>query len=273
MLQVIDSIDRNGSFSSAAEELYRVPSAITYTVKKLEEQLDVKIFDRDKSRISLTPAGRLVLENGRNILNKVIALEEQIKRIEDGWETQLRIVVDTILPIDPLFPLLDELQKEHPRLDIQVMEEALSGSWEAMYNQRADLIIGANTDGVNMTEFERMPLTLMEMGLYCSVNHPAAKITHLKEQSQLENFCHVVVNDTARTLPQRTVGMLGLKQILYVPTMRHKYQAVINNLGISHLPRYMGEQGVKKGVLKELDLNQKQVSNTVYCIWKKRGNW
>lgn len=67
-LRVMDAIDRRKSFAAAAEELYRVPSAISYTVNKLEEELQVELFDRSKRKAELTSVGRLILEQGRHIL-------------------------------------------------------------------------------------------------------------------------------------------------------------------------------------------------------------
>jgi len=55
-LLVLDAIARKGSFAAAAEELHRVPSAITYTVQKLEQDLDVQLFDRSGHRARLTRA-------------------------------------------------------------------------------------------------------------------------------------------------------------------------------------------------------------------------
>ena len=52
-LQVLDAIDRRGSFAAAAEELHRVPSAITYSVQQVEEGLDVLLFDRGGHRAKL----------------------------------------------------------------------------------------------------------------------------------------------------------------------------------------------------------------------------
>src|SRR5687767_3519247 len=60
-LQVLDSIDRKGSFALAANELHRVPSAITYSVRQLEEGLGVELFDRAGHRAVLTEAGRELL--------------------------------------------------------------------------------------------------------------------------------------------------------------------------------------------------------------------
>ncbi len=52
-LQVMDAIDRRGSFAAAADELGRVPSALSYTMQKLEEELDVVLFDRSGHRTKI----------------------------------------------------------------------------------------------------------------------------------------------------------------------------------------------------------------------------
>jgi DNA-binding transcriptional LysR family regulator len=57
-LEVLDAIARKGSFAGAAEALHRVPSAITYTAQKLEEDLGVSLFDRSGHRAVLTEAGK-----------------------------------------------------------------------------------------------------------------------------------------------------------------------------------------------------------------------
>ena len=67
-LAVLDAIDRRGSFAAAAVELDRVPSAITYTVRRLEDDLDVLLFDRRGHRAQFTPAGRALLDAGRELL-------------------------------------------------------------------------------------------------------------------------------------------------------------------------------------------------------------
>jgi len=105
-LNVIDAIDRHGSFAAAAEKLFRVPSAISYTLQKLEQDLDTPIFDRSGHRAVLTPAGQTLLKEGRRLLSAAHELEGQVKRIATGWETELRIAVDTIIPIPSLLPLV-----------------------------------------------------------------------------------------------------------------------------------------------------------------------
>ncbi len=268
-LQALDSIDRKGSFAAAAAELYRVPSAITYTIKKLEEQLNIKLFDRTQQRAQLTPTGKLLLERGRHILQQVQQLEEQAKRVDSGWETTLRIVVDTILPTEPLWPLLRELQQQHTWLNIQLKEEALSGSWEALANNRTDLIIGVTGDEPAGGHWKKQALGQMQMDIYCGTEHPAAQLAEPISHQQLEKFTHVVVSDSARDLPPRNVGMLGLKQVLSVDSMQQKHNALLNNIGISHLPDYLAHPSIEQGRLKPLKVDLSPFPQTLFMAWSK----
>ena len=96
-LQVMDAIDRKGSFAAAAATVYKVPSAVTYTVNKLEEQLGVVLFRKEGRRSVLTPAGRVLLDQGRELLEAADRLAELTRQVEKGWESKLTIAVDTVI--------------------------------------------------------------------------------------------------------------------------------------------------------------------------------
>ncbi|WP_254774323.1 LysR family transcriptional regulator [Marinobacter sp. AC-23] len=80
-LKVLDAIDRKGSFAGAASVLFRVPSAISYTVHKLEEDLNVTLFDRSGHRAILTPAGHYLLEEGRTLLEAAENLAHSTRQV------------------------------------------------------------------------------------------------------------------------------------------------------------------------------------------------
>ena len=67
-LAMMDTIARTGSFAAAARELGKVPSALTYSVRQLEEALDVLLFDRSSRQAQLTAAGTDLLQEGRRLL-------------------------------------------------------------------------------------------------------------------------------------------------------------------------------------------------------------
>lgn len=267
-LQVIDAIDRKGSFAGAAEELFRVPSAITYTIKKVEDQLNIKLFDRDKQRAVLTPTGQLVLEKGRDILRQMQQLEAQAQQTDSGWESQLRIVIDTILPCEPFWPLISRLTQEHPWLNVQVIDEALSGSWEALTSDRADIIIGVSGDEPVGVHCQRYCLGYLQMLLCCSPSHPAAALEQPLQRKQLKRYTHVVINDSARLLPARNVGLLDIRQTLSVSNLSQKLSALLSGAGLSHLPRYIAEPLIADGRLVALDTHAPHSVNPFYMCWK-----
>ena len=127
-LRVLDAIARRHSFAAAADELFRVPSAVSYSVSKLEEDLGVELFDRSRRRAELTPVGRLVLEQGRRILLAANELEALARQAAEGWETELRIGIDSVLAADAVFALIGELQQVQPRTEIRLIEEVLGGA-------------------------------------------------------------------------------------------------------------------------------------------------
>src|SRR6185503_11552810 len=104
-IHVLDAIDRKGSFAAAAAELHRVPSAITYSVKQLEEGLGIDLFDRKGHRAVLTEAGRELLAEGRRLLRAAADLECRVQQVAKGWESELRIAVDTVVGLDRLYGL------------------------------------------------------------------------------------------------------------------------------------------------------------------------
>lgn len=108
-LRVMDAIDRRGSFAAAADELGRVPSALSYTMQKLEEELDVVLFDRSGHRTKFTNVGRMLLERGRVLLEAADKLTTDAEALARGWETHLTIVTEALVPTPAFFPLIDKL--------------------------------------------------------------------------------------------------------------------------------------------------------------------
>jgi len=96
-LEVVDAVSRNGSFSGAAQELHRVPSAISYTVRQLEEWLAVPLFERRHRDVVLTPAGLWFLKEGGSVIKKMQITREQCQQIANGWRGPNAIAGDNIV--------------------------------------------------------------------------------------------------------------------------------------------------------------------------------
>ncbi|MFT6958404.1 MAG: DNA-binding transcriptional LysR family regulator [Halieaceae bacterium] len=109
-LTVLDAIERKGSFAGAAEVLFRVPSTVTYTVQKLEDDLGFAIFKRVGRRSVLTPARQVLLEQGRQLLVAAQDVVASAHQVSNGWEAELNIAIDTVWDMQNIYPLLAEFQ-------------------------------------------------------------------------------------------------------------------------------------------------------------------
>ncbi len=131
-LRVMDAIDRRGSFAAAADELGRVPSALSYTMQKLEEELDVVLFDRSGHRTKFTNVSRMLLERGRVLLEAADKLTTDAEALSRGWETHLTIVTEALVPTTDLFPLIEKLAtKSNTQLSI-ITEVLVPGHGSAL---------------------------------------------------------------------------------------------------------------------------------------------
>src|SRR5574343_1225683 len=143
LLHIIDTIDRHGSFTAAAAVLHRVPSALSHAIAKLEGDLGITLFVREGRKASLNAAGRTLLDEGRHLLRAAHELERRVQRIATGWEAELRIAVDAIIPVQRIYPLLERFYAAGHGTQIRLTYEVLGGTWDALATDRADLVIGA----------------------------------------------------------------------------------------------------------------------------------
>lgn len=271
-LRILDAIDRKGSFAGAAVELDRVPSALTYSVRKLEDDLDVLLFDRRGHRAKLTPAGWELLTEGRHLLRAADELEQRVKRTATGWEVELRIVLDSIIPFDKVLPLISAFDQEGSGTRLRFSYEVLSGVWEALLTGRADLVIGAAHSGPEMMQmsggFQTMPLGAREWVFAVAPNHPLADAPEPLPASLIQKHRAVAVGDTGRTLPGITTGLLSGQSTLTVPSLDAKLAAQLAGLGCGHLPRTMAAPHFASGALIEKQTQEGKPNVTVQIAWR-----
>lgn len=271
-LQILDTIDRKGSFAAAAIALNRVPSALTYSIRKLEEDLDVLLFDRSGHRAKLTVAGLQLLTEGRHLLLAAQDLERRVKRAATGWEVELRIVIDTIVPFEALMPLIAAFDRENAGTRLRISHEALSGVWEALISDRADLAIGAPYDGpdhVRMSgDFQTRQLRTIDWAFAVAPQHPLASIKEPLTANIIQRYRAIAVGDTGRVLPSITSGLLIGQDTLTVPSIPAKLQAQLNGLGCGHLPRRLAEPYFASGELIEKETCEAKPGVRTQIAWR-----
>lgn len=269
-LEALDAIDRHGSFAAAAKALHRVPSAVTYTMQKLEQDLDVAIFDRRGHRAVLTEAGQELLREGRKLLNAAGGLECRVRQVAKGWEAELVIAVNELLPLAPLYDLLADYYAEHGESRLRLTRESLSGCWDALADQRADLAIGASGDPPPGGGYTTQPLGEMRFVYAMAPGHPlAAEPEPLSSETRARHRA-VVMADSSRRLPARTVGLVTGQDTLTVPSMDAKLAAQIAGLGVGHVPEPLAAPYLADGRLVSRQPEEEAPSEPLFLAWHTR---
>ncbi|WP_298832721.1 LysR family transcriptional regulator [uncultured Piscinibacter sp.] len=260
-LAMMDTIARTGSFAAAARELGKVPSALTYNVRQLEDALDVLLFDRSSRQAQLTAAGEELLHEGRRLLAEMDAVANRVRRVATGWETQLTIAVDAIISQVTVFELCEAFyarcaeQKVEHGTRLRLRSEVLAGTWEALLSGQADLAIGVGTHSSPPPGIEFALLGEIDFIFAVAPHHPLAAHEGPIGDAELIKHRAVAVADSAQRLAPITVNILPGQDVLTVSSTLAKIEAQIRCMGCGYIPEPMARPHVEAGrlVVKQVE--------------------
>lgn len=268
-LRALDAIDRKGSFAAAAEALYKVPSALSYTIARLESDLGVQLFDRSRQKAQLTAAGLLLLQQGRHLLLASRQLEDAVRQLDTGWERQLVIAVDSVVPLQPLFSLIDQFHQLGRLTQIVLTEHVMAGGWEALQSGRADIAVGLSGEGVS-GQFQLQPMAAMDFVFAVAPHHALATQEHPVSQQDLQQQTAIVVSDSALDLPARDSGVYESQRKVVVSSMQAKIAAQQAGLGVGFVPEHLIRAELCAGTLVVKACEVPRPSTLLYLGWRRQ---
>lgn len=224
-LEVVDAVARNGSFSAAAQELHRVPSAVSYTVRQLEEWLAVPLFVRRHRDVELTPAGVWFLKEGRSVIKKMQITRQQCQQIANGWRGQLAIAVDNIVRPERTRQMIVDFYRHFDDVELLVFQEVFNGVWDALSDGRVELAIGATQAIPVGGRYAFRDMGTLSWSCVVASDHPLASMPGPLSDDTLRNWPSLVREDTSRTLPKRITWLLDNQKGLSCRTGSHRQPA------------------------------------------------
>lgn len=267
-LETLDSIARRGSFAAAAEELHRVPSAVTYTVRQLEERVGAAIFDRSGHRAKLTPVGELLLKEGRRLLAAAEDLECRVQRFATGWEAELRVAVSDLYAMEDLWPLVMAFHAEAGGTHLTLRREVFGGCWDALLSGRADIAIGAPGDGPAGGGYRARKLGEVAWQFAVAPSHPLADAKKAVDAFELQQHRVVAAEDSSRLLPPRQSGVRGGQEVLNVPDLATKLSAQLAGVGAGFLPAEMVARYAAEGALVVVEVEELKAPTPLWLAWR-----
>ncbi|WHP66325.1 LysR family transcriptional regulator [Vibrio harveyi] len=256
--QTLQAIEQAGSIQSAAVMLNKSHTTLIYSVKKLEDQLGIKLIEVKGRKAGLTEHGQTILRRAQSMLEQARELEMISEQLNSGVESQITVAIDHLCDPSWLYTPLSEFLTHNNTTSVQVVETSLSKTTDMVINELADIAI----INLPITNYPAEAFGTTTMVPVIAARHPLAK----KEHISLADFAttsQIVVRDLGESNKEkRDVGWLRARQRITVDNFDHAFRAVEQGVGFCRLPKYLVEYR-QNDHIKEIDLehsNQYQVA-------------
>ncbi len=176
-LEYIIALERYGRFLTAAEKCFVTQATLSMMIKKLEEELDVIIFDRRKHPIVPTEAGKRIIDQAKIILKEIGRIKETAKELKGELSGELKIgIIPTLAPyLLPLF--LGDFIKKYPRIKLKISEYTT----QTIISRLQDLSLDAGilATPLNVDNLQEFPLFYEQFVVYAPQNDKLMKKKYL----------------------------------------------------------------------------------------------
>ncbi|EPQ0974469.1 LysR substrate-binding domain-containing protein [Citrobacter farmeri] len=270
VLIILDALEKEGSFAAASAKLYKTPSALSYTVHRLESDLNIQILDRSGHRARFTRTGQMLLEKGREVLHTVRELEKQAIKLHEGWENELVIGVDDTFPFSLLAPLIESFYQHHSVTRLKFINGVLGGSWDALTQGRADIIVGAMHEPPSSSDVSVARLGELEQVFAVAPHHPLAQEVEPLSRSTIKRYRAIVVGDSSSLSSATATQLLDDQEAITVFDFKTKLELQISGLGCGYLPRYLAQRFLESGALIEKKVAAQMLFEPVWMGWNEQ---
>ncbi|ABE55094.1 transcriptional regulator, LysR family [Shewanella denitrificans OS217] len=266
-LEMIDIVARVGSFTAAANKLNKVPSAVSYAVKQIEDDLGVILFERHHRSVSLTPAGQHFVNQSREIINQLTAIKRDTQKVANGWRPSISIAIDNMVRADRISVLIADFYRQFSDIELIIRLEVYNGVWETLSSGRSQLAIGASATLPVGGSFKIRDMGTIEWVFLVSKNHPLAEIEHPLTAEDLMPFPAICLEDTAIDIPPRANWLLKNQRRLVVPDWIRALNCFREGLGIGYMPAHLASVFVMSGALLEKTLAEPKKDTQCSLAW------
>jgi len=269
-LRYIVAVAQERNFRRAAERTFVSQPALSLAIQKLEEDLGVRIFERNKIEVTVTPVGKLVVAQAQRVLEET----ERIREIAGHGKNQLAgpLRLGTIYTVGPyLLPdLIPILKNKAPEMPLEV-EENLTANLEVLLgNGRLDVIIIALPFGG--PGIATRPLYDEDFNVLVPSDHPWAKKRSVRadeltsEKVLLLNSGHCFSNQVVEACPELNQKGGETQQGNSLETIRNM---VSSGLGISVLPASADSDKYRSKLTRAIPFVKPAPARRIALAWRK----
>jgi DNA-binding transcriptional LysR family regulator len=246
---VLAAVIDEGGFAQAAVALNRSQSAVSYSISRLQESLDMPLLVVEGRKSVLTPNGQTLLARARGLVKELDTLELLARSLKQGWESELKLVVDAAFPRPRLLDIIAELQASCPNTQMQLSDVILSGAEEAIIAGSADLVVTSRVPPGYLGNW----LLDVKFVAVARSDHPLFELDRDLTAEDLVHHVQAVVRDSGTQHP-RDDGWLGAERRFTVTSMEASLATITAGLAYAWLPEHLLADQLQSGGLRRLPL-------------------
>lgn len=246
--QALIAVVDHGGYAQAAEALGKSQSSISYATQRLEDQLGLRVFRQEGRRAVPTPAGQILLQRARLLVEHAQSLESSARQLALGREALLRIAVDALFPDWLLLQALALFSTDCAATRIEVLETVLSGTDDALLRREADLVITPRIP----QGFSGEPLLQVRFVAVAAPSHALHALGRSLTLADLRQHRQLVTRDSGSR--RQNAGWLDAEQRWTFSHLPGSIQAACAGLGFAWYPELRIRDELADGRLSPLPL-------------------
>lgn len=264
-LEIIRAVDQMGSMTAAAETLHLTQSALSHSIRKLEDQLGVKIWKREGRQLNLTQAGEHLLKTAIQLIPQIIRTEERLQQFAKGECGTLSIGMECYPCYQWLQKITASYLQDWSSVDLDVKQAFQFGGLGALLNHEIDLLV--TPDPYNKKELYFEAVFDYEQVLVVGTEHPLKDKQYIipRELGEEVLFTYPVSSDrldiyTHFLNPSR----MTIRKQKVVETTEMMLQMVACGRGVAALPRWLVEEYASQYPISAVRLGKKGLAKQIF---------
>ncbi|CUJ87736.1 CysJI operon transcriptional activator [Ruegeria denitrificans] len=268
-LIAFEAIVSTGTFRGAAERLHKSQSAISHTIRQLEEELELELFSREAYRPSLTPAGEIFYREASRVLRQMQGLRTTAARLRAREEPELNIAVSATMDLDTFLPALADTGRSHPATHLRLRMEMMGGPIARLMEGKADIAL-ASLDGVPLDDVEAVPVAEVTIRPVASPDLNLPTGSRAISTTEMQSHVQVITAGTGGTTHEQSRDILPGSLKWTVSDLAAKKKVILAGLGWGGLPDHMTEEERRSGALIPLNLERFPIRRTMIFKIRRR---
>ena len=270
-LEVLVAVAREKSFSRAAEVLDRTQPAVSQAIRRLEQEIGEKLFDRSSKDGTLTYAGEVLLEYARQMLNLRYSAQNAIREIRSLHTGKVTISANEHT-VFGLLPVIHEFRKRHPLIKIEVQRGVASRIPKQITAREVEL--GVISFKPSDESLKSIPILIDELMLIVAPGHHlAAKSTVTVRELGQETF---VAHNAVSPYRQRVIETFDknkttLNISVELPSLEAIKRLVESGIGVALVPRLAAAAEIAAGRLIGLSVAEMKLERKLNIIYRKNS--